>query len=381
MRSQTNTEYKDFYAPFLTEEEYSKFQKFSDNLDLIERYRVINDINKLQILSKANELIQEELKPLFAKSVSLQNKLAATAFVRNEQSIRGNVFHQLAIHGWTGSIMPVSFSEEKSTAKFYKQSEYERHLTRLLEMGLDPNEKDSYFEQTSLLAAIAIDNIGYSLALLKFKKYVKLDEPCSETWYATTPLIMAIQRGQREVIEKLVEVGANVNKPDIFGLTPLHWAIIMADISTTKLLLSRQDIQMIKTIDGKYPLDYLSIAQEDLEPAKNNSGSDMPNSTKQPEFRPIVAHFWSGTSTFLELREKKSADLFLCLKVLIKHNKTNEVKEKQHLSTNTSTSTDNKSSTTVSDSTASVFHSNKTQDHDTIEEKSLGLNSKNSSKR
>jgi ankyrin repeat protein len=186
-------------------------------------------------------------------------------------------------------------------------------LTRLLlELGINPNDKDNVFKQTPLLAAIGFDNEPFALALLSFSDHIDLNEACSESWCATTPLLMAIQRGLTKVSEELIKLGADVNKTDKFGMTPLHWAMIMGDDKTMELLLSNKNILLKKAANGKYPLDYLNIAKRDLAPPEVRKM----NETLRPEFRPIVAHFWGKRDDFFVFRESHKAAIENCAKQL-----------------------------------------------------------------
>lgn len=56
--------------------------------------------------------------------------------------------------------------------------------------------------------------------------------------YGFTPLIEAVLSQQLTIAEQLLERGAKVNKPDVTGRTPLHWAVDNNDLELTRLFLT-----------------------------------------------------------------------------------------------------------------------------------------------
>ena len=59
-----------------------------------------------------------------------------------------------------------------------------------------------------------------------------------------TPLIVAIMNGQLAVVKYLLELGANVNLPDIIRNGPIHYAAENGNIEIMKLLLQHPDIYL-----------------------------------------------------------------------------------------------------------------------------------------
>eukprot|EP00522_Entomoneis_paludosa_P001502 CAMPEP_0172469562 /NCGR_PEP_ID=MMETSP1065-20121228/64066_1 /TAXON_ID=265537 /ORGANISM="Amphiprora paludosa, Strain CCMP125" /LENGTH=66 /DNA_ID=CAMNT_0013227273 /DNA_START=48 /DNA_END=244 /DNA_ORIENTATION=+ len=53
------------------------------------------------------------------------------------------------------------------------------------------------------------------------QKGANMEAKTNDGW---TPLHWASKRGHLEVVRRLFDLGANVNKQDICGLTPLHLA-------------------------------------------------------------------------------------------------------------------------------------------------------------
>lgn len=62
--------------------------------------------------------------------------------------------------------------------------------------------------------------------LAKVKEVIQAGvSPDGENPEAWTPLMVAVENEQLEIIDFLLGAGANINKPDQFGQTPLHIAV------------------------------------------------------------------------------------------------------------------------------------------------------------
>lgn len=57
--------------------------------------------------------------------------------------------------------------------------------------------------------------------------------------YGFTPLIETIITRQPAITLQLLQLGVDINKPDVTGRSPLHWAVDNYDIATTELLLQK----------------------------------------------------------------------------------------------------------------------------------------------
>uniref|UniRef100_T1JUE7 Uncharacterized protein n=2 Tax=Tetranychus urticae TaxID=32264 RepID=T1JUE7_TETUR len=74
-----------------------------------------------------------------------------------------------------------------------------------------------------------------------------------------TPVIYAADYGQREILEYLIIIGANVNATDKHGITALLAAIWEGHTDCVKLLLESGAETKLKTPDGK---SYLEVAEK-----------------------------------------------------------------------------------------------------------------------
>ena len=52
-----------------------------------------------------------------------------------------------------------------------------------------------------------------------------------------TPLLMAVNNGQLEIIKLLIDKGANINKKSFFGFSPIHIAVLQENINIVIYLL------------------------------------------------------------------------------------------------------------------------------------------------
>src|SRR6187431_947877 len=55
--------------------------------------------------------------------------------------------------------------------------------------------------------------------------------------YGFTPLIQCAITRQVKIAEQLIARNVDINKPDVTGRTPLHWAVDNNDVDMTRLLL------------------------------------------------------------------------------------------------------------------------------------------------
>ncbi|MBN9286809.1 MAG: hypothetical protein BGO43_05355 [Gammaproteobacteria bacterium 39-13] len=198
--------------------------------------------------------------------------------------------------------------------------------------------KDGFFKQLPLGTAIGFDNTHAALALIEIMKKngkVELLNEVTKGTFTGTPLILAIQKGNKEVFNALLATEMMIlDQPDEHGLTPLHWAVIMGlPDMVEKLVQSGANIDAVAK-NGRKPIDYLSISKKDFEPTVREVVVDgqkvqvaSANSSKLPEFRAIVAHFNNDEDSFLKLREEKlKSGKQQILPFLLSRNNNNEKK-------------------------------------------------------
>lgn len=146
--------------------------------------------------------------------------------------------------------------------------------TELIELALVrgclPNLRDEGpYGNTPLVWSIANDAKETSIELIKQCKRhnIPLDLDKSSTFNGNTPLILCIAKGHKRpgqmpnyaLTEYLIANGANVNKPDDLGNTPLHYACVRRDLETIRLLLANNADQNIENHLGQKPSDMLDL--------------------------------------------------------------------------------------------------------------------------
>lgn len=305
-----NQKYEDFFSTFLSFSEYKKLQQYSIWWGHLSYW------NKHEDKERGKRNCEEIEKNLPSMRMPLEGLFQAQKRLKQGQGIIGTVFHQLAVKEFQALMGLAPLMIIKPTYSFaYSMSDYKVLIALLLSININPNELDNYFKQTSLCAAIGFDNIPFALALLEFPDVVDVNQPCSNAFQSTSPLILSIQRGQVQVATQLIK-RVDVNQADSNGLTALHWAMIMGEDVVLALLLAHSDIQLQQANNGKYPLDYEVIEKDAFSFCYNQYGHFMTNRTKAPEFRPILAHFWNNREAFLEYRESCQHKIQKCSELL-----------------------------------------------------------------
>ncbi|CZR70190.1 uncharacterized protein PAC_20091 [Phialocephala subalpina] len=151
----------------------------------------------------------------------------------------------------------------------------------LLEADADPDLCVYYFEKAGsinrrwkspLAHASAIGNIGIARDLLYYganieNQYVTADNLEGVRFKYTTPLIEAAINGDRQMIEYLLESGAEIDNYDFTGRTALATAARHANLEVVNLLIQKGASTNLET---KLP-NYISIASLAVEAVKGGS--------------------------------------------------------------------------------------------------------------
>lgn len=119
-------------------------------------------------------------------------------------------------------------------------------VTRLLERGFDPNTP-SQEGLHGLYIALRDGSLKAAGALIDWPKTnIDARSPKDET-----PLMMAALKGHTEVVRKLMDKGADVNKT---GWTPLHYAATNGHLVIMQLLLDEHAYIDAESPNGTTPL-------------------------------------------------------------------------------------------------------------------------------
>lgn len=86
---------------------------------------------------------------------------------------------------------------------------------------------------------MTIANDIISRRMPDFERYLRAGDSLDDIdEYGFTPLIECAITRQLKIAEQLITYKVNVNKPDVTGRTPLHWAVDNNDLELTRLLLA-----------------------------------------------------------------------------------------------------------------------------------------------
>jgi ankyrin repeat protein len=119
-------------------------------------------------------------------------------------------------------------------------------VKNLLNRGFDPNTRDAQ-GQTGLLIALREPSPKVIQVLLDWPKTdVEARNPKDES-----PLMLAAIKGQQDIVTKLIERDADINKP---GWTPLHYAATNGHVAIMKQLLDKDAFIDAQSPNGTTPL-------------------------------------------------------------------------------------------------------------------------------
>jgi serine/threonine protein kinase len=187
--------------------------------------------------------------PLHHAIVKLINPTSPDARANVEQSIQ-----LLLDHGADVNAIANSGQTPLAIASTYlnNSNDNERLIRLLLDRGAKVNVADQD-GQTPLSLAVARNNVAIAKLLLNAGATVTVPGSQGEMalWQS------AIVYGNVEMLELLLEHGANINAKDNSGITPLHAAIQTGNLSITKWLLEHGASINAKNNSGTTPLHYV----------------------------------------------------------------------------------------------------------------------------
>ncbi|KTC95759.1 Dot/Icm T4SS effector AnkH/LegA3 [Legionella erythra] len=112
---------------------------------------------------------------------------------------------------------------------------------------------------------MTIANDIISCRMPDFEHYLRLGESLDDIdEYGFTPLIECAITRQAHIAEQLIKRGVNVNKADVTGRTPLHWAVDNQDMELVRLLLEHQADPNAYTHSGLSVLVYPVLRGQDM---------------------------------------------------------------------------------------------------------------------
>lgn len=207
----------------------------------------------------------------------------------------------------------------------YSVSKYVEKINKILDAQPDHTHfdllsaTDTFFHQISLSSAIGLDNSNAALAFIQVietattlsseQKKRLLNHRSQNTstgWskeiYSATPLLLAIQRGNKKVVDALLNSAfIDVNQPDLKNLTPLDWAFIMADASLCQKLLQK-GADPRKAYYRTHSWNEKIWEPSDDVLARTLIVNDAKLTSEHPELRQLCAHFWDSPEKFFAMR-------------------------------------------------------------------------------
>lgn len=87
--------------------------------------------------------------------------------------------------------------------------------------------------KTSTPAKMAVFDVILNDKISDLKDLLRSDPKCANSvgWHGLTPLHQATLRNNQEIVDLLVDHGANVNQANAYGETPLHFACQAASLN------------------------------------------------------------------------------------------------------------------------------------------------------
>jgi ankyrin repeat protein len=157
-----------------------------------------------------------------------------------------------------------------------------------------------------LFVAIKSGDINMTKLLLEVRKF-DLNKTYDSHSNGVTPIIYAIKIQSKDMVELLLNCGADINKPDINGKTPLMYAITHGDKDMVKLLIEAGADVNVKDNYGLTPL-MLAVkgCNPDILDLLIRAGADI-NKEDDNGKTPIMYSIIHGNKDMVKLLLRKGA--------------------------------------------------------------------------
>ncbi len=145
-------------------------------------------------------------------------------------------------------LIQFSLANAGSYEDFFKAIQHDdaRTVQNLLDRGFDANVRDPN-QQHGLYLALREPSLKVAKILIAWPKTdLNASNPADET-----PLMMAVLKGQVELVNAMLAKDADVNKT---GWTPLHYAATSGNIALITLLLEKHAYIDAESPNGSTPL-------------------------------------------------------------------------------------------------------------------------------
>lgn len=203
--------------------------------------------NSMPVLIDTNSNMEEFFK---ARSYSVREWLSLSDVDFNQDDPSGSTIFEEIMVGFDLDLIPLA-----------------------LDKGCDPNKRSiADFGNTPLVWAVANDSKQAVMTLVELcqERNIYLDVNAASKYMGNTPLILSIAKAHEKtnqmsnymLTEYLLKLGANPNKPDDSGNTPLHIACLHRDFPTINLLRAYGANPNLPNSENKLPFEYLYVGEE-----------------------------------------------------------------------------------------------------------------------
>lgn len=150
------------------------------------------------------------------------------------------------------TILPFTSGNDKKLGEEFSEKFYQSEAWKILH-GQDQTQRIDEDKNTWAHMAARYQDNPNSLKDLNFKNKINFQNNKGKA-----PLIVAIQSENLEMIQFMLDQGADINTQDKSGLTSLHYAIYLNNAELVKLLLQKGSD--LKTLDSRRPLLHTAVS-------------------------------------------------------------------------------------------------------------------------
>lgn len=166
-------------------------------------------------------------------------------------------------------------------------------------------------KEQELFFAIGLGQIQKVKEFIKDKDLIN----CNFKYCGKSPLIFAIERNQSKIVKLLIDAGADVNREDLSGRLPLHWAVYhdflirdsqlaeILDLNNHRKKCGAPEFVDLKIRDTEKEKKVLEIIQDLI-----NSGADVNKNDKLGQSAILLA-VKAGQANILKMLIPAGADL------------------------------------------------------------------------
>ncbi len=157
-----------------------------------------------------------------------------------------NIISRCLLALWLAMLAPLAVADDSASFIRAIVQDNDSAMRNLLARGVDPNTKDEN-GVSGLYVALQEGSLKVARLLIESPR-IKTE---SRNATDESPLMMASFKGYLDLAQRLIEKGADVNKP---GWTPLHYAATNGQVKLMDLLLEQHAFIDAESPNGTTPL-------------------------------------------------------------------------------------------------------------------------------